>query len=157
MYGWDSYFILLGLLADGEVELARDMTDNLLYEVVHYGRVLNANRSYYLTRSQPPFLTEMVLATYHATKDVDWLARAFPTVERYYMTWVTGPHLLPTFGLSRYFDLGEGPAPEVVAGERDEQGANHYDRVRAFFRDHPVSDYPVADFYDRSWPRWKPR
>ena len=52
-------------------------------------------------------------------------------------------------GLSRYFDLGEGPAPEVVAGERDEHGQNHYDRVRAYFRTHAVPDYPIDAFYDR--------
>jgi alpha,alpha-trehalase len=149
MYGWDSYFIVLGLLADGEIKLARDMADNFLYEVAHYGRVLNANRTYYLTRSQPPFLTEMVLAVYRATSDKDWLARAFPAVEAYYRTWVSEPHLVPSFGLSRYFDVGEGPAPEVVAGERDEQGRTHYDRVRAFFRTNAVTDYSVDDFYDR--------
>ena len=149
MYGWDSYFIVLGLLADGDVALARDMTDDFIYEVEHYGRVLNANRTYYLTRSQPPFLTEMVLAVYRATSDKDWLARAFPAVEAYYQTWVNEPHLVPPFGLSRYFDLGEGPAPEVVTGERDEQGRTHYDRVRAFLRDHTVTDYRVDDFYDR--------
>ncbi|MGA8868893.1 MAG: trehalase family glycosidase, partial [Candidatus Sulfotelmatobacter sp.] len=42
MYGWDSYFILLGLLKDGELQLAKDMTANLVYEVEHYGKVLNA-------------------------------------------------------------------------------------------------------------------
>jgi alpha,alpha-trehalase len=54
MYGWDSYFIVLGLLRDGEVSLARDMTDDAIYEINRYGKVLNANRTYYLTRSQPP-------------------------------------------------------------------------------------------------------
>src|SRR5579859_4533839 len=54
MYGWDSYFILLGLVADHRLELAKDMVDNALYEVEHYGAVLNANRTYYLSRSQPP-------------------------------------------------------------------------------------------------------
>ena len=150
MYGWDSYFIVLGLLRDGEVELARDMTDNFLYEVEHYGRVLNANRTYYLTRSQPPFLTEMVLAVYRATKDLGWLARALPAVETYYQTWVRDPHLVQPSGLSRYFDLGEGPAPEVVAGERDERGKNHYDRVRDYYRSHAITDYPLDDFYDRA-------
>ena len=57
MYGWDSYFIVLGLLRDGQVALARDMVDDFLYEVRHYGGVLNANRTYYLTRSQPPLLS----------------------------------------------------------------------------------------------------
>jgi alpha,alpha-trehalase len=150
MYGWDSYFIVLGLLRDGEVTLARDMTDNFIYEVEHYGRVLNANRTYYLTRSQPPFLTEMVLAVYRATSDRAWLARAFPAVEAYHQFWISEPHLVQPSGLSRYFDLGEGPAPEVVAGERNEHGQSHYDRVRAYFRTHAVPDYPVDDFYDRA-------
>ncbi len=51
MCGWDSYFILLGLLRDDKIVFAKDMTDNLLYEVRNYGKVINANRSYYLTRS----------------------------------------------------------------------------------------------------------
>src|SRR6185437_12289430 len=42
MYGWDSYFIVLGLVADGHRKLALDMVDNALYEVQHYGGVLNA-------------------------------------------------------------------------------------------------------------------
>ena len=64
MYGWDSYFIALGLLADGHVDLAKALVDNQVYEIRHYGKVLNANRSYYLTRSQPPLLSSMLRATY---------------------------------------------------------------------------------------------
>ena len=60
VYGWDSYFEALGLLRDGRVDLAQVMV-HFLYEVRHYGQILNANRSYYLTRSQPPFLTSMGL------------------------------------------------------------------------------------------------
>ena len=62
MYGWDSYFILLGLEADHHEALAKGIVDNFLFEVEHYGAVLNANRTYYLTRSQPPFLTSMIRA-----------------------------------------------------------------------------------------------
>src|ERR1039457_3342846 len=61
MYGWDSYFIQVGLLRDGELALAKGMADNFLYEIREYGKILNANRTYYLTRSQPPFLTQMLL------------------------------------------------------------------------------------------------
>ncbi|KAJ1344945.1 hypothetical protein BSLG_000460 [Batrachochytrium salamandrivorans] len=61
MYGWDSYFEALGLIADDRVELARGMVENFHYEIEHYGKILNANRSYYLTRSQPPFLTDMII------------------------------------------------------------------------------------------------
>ena len=75
MYGWDSYFIQVGLLRDGQTEMAKNLTDNFLYEVKHYGQVLNANRTYYLTRSQPPFLTQMVLGVYRKTHDREWLKR----------------------------------------------------------------------------------
>ena len=51
----------LGLLCDGYVDVARGMVDNFVYQITHYHKVLNANRSYYLTRSQPPFLTDMAL------------------------------------------------------------------------------------------------
>jgi len=112
MYGWDSYFIQVGLLRDGEIALARDMTDNFLYEIAHYGKILNANRTYYLTRSQPPFLTQMVLGVFQRTKDRQWLREALPAIEKYYRYWTTEPHLVARTGLSRYFDLGEGPAPK---------------------------------------------
>ena len=66
MYGWDSYFILLGELADNRVDLARGTVENFFYEIDHYGSILNANRTYYLTRSQSPFLSAMVMAVYEA-------------------------------------------------------------------------------------------
>ncbi len=145
MYGWDSYFIQLGLLRDGEIEMAKDMAGNLLYEVREYGQVLNANRTYYLTRSQPPFLTEMVLGVYRRTKDRAWLADALPALESYYQFWVREPHLTPATGLSRYYDLGDGPAPEVLAGE-----PTYYDTARDYFRTHTIRDYDASQFYDRA-------
>jgi alpha,alpha-trehalase len=150
MYGWDSYFIVLGLLDDGEVGRARDMADNFLYQVARYGGVLNANRTYYLTRSQPPLLAALVLAVYRATGDRAWLNAARPALEATWRHWTEPPHLVPEVGLSRYFDHGEGPAPEVVAGERDTAGRTHYDRVRAYFREHAVTDYPIDEFYRRA-------
>ena len=66
MYGWDSYFIVRGLLRAGRVELARGMVDNFFFEIEHYGAMLNANRTYYLTRSQPPFLSSMFVDIYRA-------------------------------------------------------------------------------------------
>jgi alpha,alpha-trehalase len=148
MYGWDSAFIVLGLLRDGGQALARDIVDNFLFEVREYGGVLNANRTYYLTRSQPPLLSAMVLAVFHATGDRAWLARAREALAATHAHWTAPPHLLPAIGLSRYFDHGEGPAPEVVAGERDANGQTHYDRVRASFR---ARNDPALDrFYDRT-------
>jgi alpha,alpha-trehalase len=153
MYGWDSYFIQVGLLRDGELERARDMVENFLYEIEHYGTILNANRTYYLSRSQPPFLTGMVLGVYRRTGDRDWLRRAVPAVEKYYRFWTTEPHLVAGTGLSRYYDLGDGPAPEVLSDEKDAQGRTHYDRIREHYRAHPDAakgDYDLARYYDRA-------
>lgn len=148
MYGWDSYFTLLGLVRDGELTLAKDMTNNFLYEIENYGMILNANRTYYLARSQPPFLTEMILGVYQQTKDKKWLTSTLPAIEKYYRFWTTPPHLVSQTGLSRYYDLGYGPAPEVVAGERDEQGRTHYDLVKGYYRTHTITDYDLSLYYD---------
>ena len=121
MYGWDSYFIQVGLLRDGELERARDIVENFVYEILHYGTILNANRTYFLSRSQPPFLTRMILGVYEQTGDADWLRRTVPAIERYYRFWTTEPHAIPEVGLSRYFDRGTGPAPEVLADEKDRE------------------------------------
>lgn len=149
MYGWDSYFIQLGLLRDGEIELACNMVEQLVYEINIYGMILNANRTYMLARSQPPILTQMVLAYYKHASDREWLRRMIPAIERYYYYWTVPPHLNPATGLSRYYSLGLGPAPEVICSERDEAGRSHYDRVREFYRETPFDDYDVNLYYDR--------
>lgn len=120
MYGWDSYFIVLGLLADDRETLARGMVDNFLFEVEHYGSVLNANRTYYLTRSQPPFLGEMIRAvlddpeSFPDRRDADaWLARAYPLTVRDHAIWARAEHRAGDTGLSRYFDHGTGPVLEL--------------------------------------------
>ncbi len=140
MYGWDSHFIIVGLLRDGRLDLARDMVNNFLFEVEHYGAVLNANRTYYLTRSQPPFLTSMILGVYAAQKaagheDRAWLTKAYRLATKDHSLWDAEPHLAGSTGLSRYFDFGDGPAPESV---QDETG--HYREVVAYFLAHPEQD-----------------
>jgi alpha,alpha-trehalase len=149
MYGWDSYFIELGLLRDGELRLAKDMVDNFLYEIQQYGRILNANRTYYLSRSQPPFLTEMILEVYRQTRNRSWLAGTLSVIDTYYRFWTEPPHLTAETRLSRYFDFGHGPAPEVLAAERDATGRTHYDRAQAYYREHETTDYDLSLFYDR--------
>jgi len=133
MYGWDSYFIIRGLLRAGKVDLARGMVENFFFEIEQYGAVLNANRTYYLTRSQPPFLTSMIMAVYGAEKaqgrpDQSWLARAYQYATRDYQMWVREPHLAGQTGLSRYYDFGAGPVPE---GLHDE--ISYYHDVLAYF------------------------
>jgi alpha,alpha-trehalase len=138
MYGWDSYFIIRGLLRDGRVELARGMVDNFFFEIEYYGAVLNANRTYYLTRSQPPFLSSMVMAVHEAQKaagqdDRAWLETAYSYVKRDHSMWTQAPHLAGSTGLSRYYDFGEGPATEALQDEND-----IYRQVAAYFLLHPA-------------------
>src|SRR5271169_4010026 len=137
MYGWDSYFIIRGLVRDGRIDLAKGMVENFFFEIEHYGGVLNANRTYYLTRSQPPFLTSMILSVYDAEKASghaknEWLARAYGYAVKDHELWTNEPHLAGSTGLSRYFDFGDGPAAESV---KDETG--HYRQVAAYFLQQP--------------------
>ena len=141
MYGWDSYFIVRGLLQDGKVELAKGMVENFFFEIEHYGSILNANRSYYLSRSQPPFLTSMLLGVYQAEKaagheDKKWLERAYEYARKDHAMWVREPHLAGDTGLSRYYDFGDVPAPESLKDETD-----HYRKVAAYFLNHPDKDH----------------
>ncbi|CDH49002.1 glycoside hydrolase family 37 protein [Lichtheimia corymbifera JMRC:FSU:9682] len=120
MYGWDSYFIALGLLVDDRVELAKAMVDNFIYEIKHYGKILNANRSYYLSRSQPPFLTDMALSVYAKTNDKEWLRRAMTAaIQEYHTVWTSEPRLDPKTGLSRFRPDGVGIPPETEASHFD--------------------------------------
>jgi alpha,alpha-trehalase len=137
MYGWDSYFIIRGLLRAGRVELARGMVDNFFFEVEHYGAMLNANRTYYLTRSQPPFLSSMFMDVYGALEksghgDKAWLVKAYADVEKDYEMWNRDPHLAGDTGLSRYYDFGDGPPAEAL---QDESG--FYRKVATYFFFHP--------------------
>jgi alpha,alpha-trehalase len=147
MYGWDSYFIIRGLLEAGRTEVARGMVENFFFEIEHYGAMLNANRTYYLTRSQPPFLSSMVVDVYAAMEkdgrsDQAFLQRAYTDLEKDYGMWTRDPHLAGQTGLSRYYDFGDGPPAEAV---QDETG--FYRKVAGYFFFHPAeaNDY-VVDF-----------
>ena len=60
VYYWDSYFTMLGLAESGNWERVQDMVENFAHELDTYGHIPNGNRSYYLSRSQPPFFSMMV-------------------------------------------------------------------------------------------------
>lgn len=120
MYGWDSFFIIKGLLDDHDVSLAQGIVDNFFFEIQHYGGILNANRTYYFTRSQPPFLSSMIRAVYNAQvaagnkkQALAWLARAYKYAQRDHAVWLLPVHHAGNTGLARYFDLGHGPVPEM--------------------------------------------
>ncbi len=87
MYYWDTYFMNVGLLVEGNVELAKNNVDNMLYLVEKFGFMPNGNRTFFLTRSQPPFLSQMVRELYDVTGDKEWLKSAYNTLKKEYTFW----------------------------------------------------------------------
>ncbi len=143
MYGWDSYFIILGLVEDNRDGLARGMVENFFFEIENYGAILNANRTYFFTRSQPPFLSSMIRAVYEhpAGKPLTktWLAKAYDYAQRDYELWASPIHRAGDTGLARYYDIGAGPVPEMA----DDSG--YYSDVIRWLLAHPEvhTDYLI--------------
>jgi alpha,alpha-trehalase len=135
MYGWDSYFIILGLVADKRTDLARGMVENFFFEIENYGAILNANRTYFFTRSQPPFLASMIREVYEhpigKPLSKEWLAKAYGYAQRDYDLWSHAPHLAGDTGLARYDDIGDGPVPEMA------DDSNYYPDVIRWLLAHP--------------------
>lgn len=120
LYGWDSYMESLGLLRDGKVHLAKSMVQNFCFSIEHYGKILNATRSYYLCRSQPPFLTDMALRVYENINSepdsLEFLRVAIlAAMKEYKSVWMAAPRLDKATGLSRYRPEGLGVPPETEA------------------------------------------
>ena len=146
MYGWDSYFIIRGLIDDGRMDLARDIVDNFFFEIDHYGGVLNANRTYYLTRSQPPFLTSMIRAVYEAEKAQGQAGSrlACPRLplgaSRIIDFWTSPPHLAGATGLSRYYGWATGRFRNSGINRTE-----YYRQVVHYFLLHPANSHPLLD------------
>ncbi|CAI7660683.1 unnamed protein product [Penicillium pancosmium] len=118
LYGWDSYFESLGLIVSDRVDLAKGMVINFCFCIKHYGKILNANRTYYLTRSQPPFLTDMALRVYERIKSEpdskEFLRNSvLAAIKEYHTVWACEPRRDPITGLSRYRPEGWGVPPET--------------------------------------------
>jgi len=160
MYGWDSYFIALGLLTDGKITDAKNIAENFKYQIDHYGKILNANRSYYLTRTQPPLYTSLIIDIVEKEKDLNWIGRHLKTaIKEYETVWMQSGKRLTDSGLNRYKAEGIGLPFEVEAGHFDdilEQYAEKYNiSLRDFERkylEREITD-PELDAYfihDRS-------
>ncbi len=123
MYGWDSYFEGVGLLLDKRIDLAKAMVDNFCYQITHYGKILNANRTYYLTRTQPPFLSSFIREVYETDPSVglDWLKKTLTiAIKEYETVWMKSGKRLCDNGLNRYLAEGIGIPPETEHGHFDE-------------------------------------
>ena len=124
IYYWDSYFTMLGLIASGRTDLVRSMLDNFAYLVRTVGHIPNGNRTYYLSRSQPPFFAAMV-GLYAAATDTTQALRYLDALEAEHAFWMDGAERLaagqayrrvvrPPDGsvLNRYWDDRAEPRPE---------------------------------------------
>ncbi len=148
MFGWDTAFPIFAW-TDREPQIMREQADNQLYQIRAYGKVLNGNRTYYLSRSHPPFLSAMIMCIWreslkrdwadfdpdHVYKDNrDWLSQALPLLIAYHTYFTTGSLLAGDTGLSRYWDEGTEPAPEVLGGEH---GLFHH--AHEFYKHNAIS------------------
>lgn len=124
VYYWDSYFTMLGLAESGHWDKVQDMTDNFASEIDTWGHIPNGNRSYYLSRSQPPFFAFMVeLLASHSGDEV--YSKYLPQLKQEYAYWMEGSDAL-TAGqankrvvklkdgaiLNRYWDDRDTPRTE---------------------------------------------
>ncbi|UYZ58159.1 alpha,alpha-trehalase TreF [Hymenobacter latericus] len=127
IYYWDSYFTMLGLRESGRTQLMRSMVDNFASLISRYGFVPNGNRTYYLTRSQPPFFAPMVQLLAQAQGDTV-LRRYHPQLLQEYAYWMAGADSLAAGQaarrvvrlpggevLNRYYDSGDYPREESYA------------------------------------------
>lgn len=95
IYYWDSYFTMLGLQASGELDMIENMVKNFAYMIDTYGHIPNGNRSYYLSRSQPPFFALMVEILADNKGDSIYLSY-LPALEKEYAFWMEGAGKLQT-------------------------------------------------------------
>ncbi|SHI82061.1 alpha,alpha-trehalase [Aquimarina spongiae] len=144
MYGWDSYFESVGLLIDNRLDLAMAMADNFAYQIRYYGKILNANRSYFLTRTQPPFFSSLLKEIYQYDPEVskDWMSRNLKMViKEYEKVWMQKGVRLTETGLNRFLGEGIGIPPETEEG--------HFNFVlQRFAKKHGLSLEAFIQAYD---------
>ena len=118
-YYWDSFWILEGLLRTGGsyTQISKNIILNFLDFIEQFGFVPNGARKYYLNRSQPPVLTQMVRIYMEQTNDTSILDRALPLLIKEQQFWQTNNTVQinttsGSYNLSRYFVLNNQPRPE---------------------------------------------
>lgn len=150
VYYWDSYFTMLGLIASDRLDLTRDMLKNFAWLIERVGHIPNGNRSYYLSRSQPPFFAAMV-SLFQSQRGAHAAAKFLPALVTEYEFWMSGAERaglgnasrrvvrLPDGAiLNRYYDELEQPRPEsyredvlTARAVDDEERPGLYRNIRA--------------------------
>ncbi|MDN7654026.1 alpha,alpha-trehalase TreA [Burkholderia multivorans] len=123
-YYWDTYFTMLGLQASGREDLVDDMLDNFAHLIDTVGHIPNGNRTYYASRSQPPFFAYMVTLAAQAEGDKVY-QKYLPALRKEYAYWMQGESTTPRGQaarhvvampdgavLNRYWDASDTPRDE---------------------------------------------
>ncbi len=135
IYYWDSYFTMLGLQAAGRVDMIRNMVENFAWLIDTVGFIPNGNRTYFLTRSQPPFFALMVRLLAEEQGDAV-LGEFQPALEKEYRFWMNGAEGLSPQNrafehvvrmkdgevLNRYYDRGDYPRAESYREDLETAG-----------------------------------
>ncbi len=150
---WDSYFTMLGLAADNEWGMVGNMVKNSTYMIRKFGFIPNGNRTYYLSRSQPPFFSHMVkLLARHQNRKLTLLEH-LPYMLAEYRFWMRGRRKLSRLEetaamrrvvrmpdgsmLGRYFDNKATPRPESLREDIEaahEAGLSEKEKLYLDFR-----------------------
>jgi len=119
IYYWDSYFTMLGLERSGRHDVTISMLKNFAHLIDRYGHIPNGNRSYYLSRSQPPFFAAMVELV--ASSDGEQVLREYlPQLTREYAYWMNGAEtLMPQSAHRRVVRLDDGTLLNRYWDDRD--------------------------------------
>lgn len=126
VYYWDSYFTMLGLAESGHWDKVQDMVDNFAHEIDAWGHIPNGNRSYYLSRSQPPFFAFMVklLASHNGD---DTYTTYLPQLKKEYAYWMQGSDALePGAQNLRVVKLKDGSVLNRYWDDRDTPRTESY-------------------------------
>jgi len=123
-YYWDSYFTMLGLHESQKTKIIHNMIDNFAFLIDKYGFIPNGTRTYYLTRSQPPFFS-MMIDLLAKEEGVNVIVKYQPELLKEYQYWMEGATKLKpgqanrmvvsmTGGeiLNRYWDDSDKPREE---------------------------------------------
>ena len=146
IYYWDSYFTMLGLRQAGRTALLRDMVANFGYLIDHYGHVPNGSRTYYLTRSQPPFFALMVqlLAQSEGSKS-QAITQFRPQLKLEYAYWTAGASdLKPGIAAGRVVRM---PGGEILSRYWDDSDQPREESYREDVEAAKLSQQPASEFY----------
>eukprot|EP00055_Hartaetosiga_balthica_P002097 m.2767 g.2767 ORF g.2767 m.2767 type:complete len:646 (+) comp1930_c0_seq1:102-2039(+) len=155
VYYWDTFWIIKGLLQSGLDGVVRGIIYNYFHLIDRFGFIPNGNRVYYLTRSQPPLLNEMVMALFEATGNKTDLVVALPYLEKEYKYWnETGEGKQAQFDsilLSKYNAVTTLPRPESYREDTEtasKAGMDDQQRVQ-FYKDVATGAETGWDFSSR--------